>query len=504
LRGVSTVADLPYDCLLFDIGGTLVAAADPATPVADLRPVLLPDVDGDLRRLAGEFRLGAMTNTAVMREADVRVHLDAVGIDGLLEVVVTSVDVGAQKPDPRGLSVAMQRIGAAPQRTLYIGDLPTDRDAARRAGCDFAYVDGTLGETVAAALRRAGRPFFRAARAIAPPDAPALQAARDRHDRLAKPPGSLGVVEAVGVQLAGIAGSCPPPDPFPAAVAVFAADHGVAAAGVTMWPQALTGVVAGVVAGGRAGINAIAATVGADVHVIDVGTVAGVSGRGVRVERVRAGTADLTAGPAMDHDDVLAALDVGVAVADDLVDGGARCLVTGEVGIGNTTAAAAIVAALTGAPGADVAGRGAGADDATLARKAAAIDAAMARIDPPVDPLRVLAEVGGLEIAAIAGFVVGAASRRVPVIVDGAIACAALLAAVELAPAALPYAIAGHRSAEPAGGIVLDRLGLVPLLDLGMRLGEGTGACLALPTVRAAARVLTTMATLEELGAPPG
>ena len=498
------MAELPYDCLLFDIGGTLVAAADPATPVADLQPVLLPRVDGDLRRLAGEFRLGAMTNTAVMTEADVRVHLDAVGIDGLLEVVVTSVDVGAHKPDPRGLAVAMRRIGSAPERTLYIGDLPTDRDAARRAGCDFAYIDGTLGETVDAALRRAGRPFFRAARAIAPPDAAALRAARDRHDRLAKPPGSLGVVEAVGVQLAGIAGACPPPDPFPAAVAVFAADHGVAAAGVTMWPQELTGVVAGVVARGRAGINAIAGSVGAEVHVIDVGTVAGVPVPGVRMEPVRAGTADLSAGPAMCDDDVLAALDVGVAVAGDLVDGGARCLVTGEVGIGNTTAAAAVVAALTGKRGVDVAGRGAGADDATLARKVAAIDAGLVRVGAPAGPLRVLAEVGGLEIAAIAGFVVGAASRRVPVVVDGAIACAALLAAGDLAPDVLPYVIAGHRSAEPAGGIVLDRLGLVPLLDLGMRLGEGTGACLALPTVRAAARVLADMATLDELGAPAG
>jgi nicotinate-nucleotide--dimethylbenzimidazole phosphoribosyltransferase len=201
----------------------------------------------------------------------------------------------------------------------------------------------------------------------------------------------------------------------------------------------------------------------------------------------------------MSEGDGLDALDAGYRVASDLVASGARCLVTGEVGIGNTTAAAAVVAAMTGRAGGDVAGRGAGADDATLARKVAVIDTACARLPVYRDALTVLHEVGGLEIAALAGLIVAGAKARVPVIVDGAIACAALLVAADLAPGAEGYCIAGHRSAEPCGPIALEWLGMEPLLDLGLRLGEGTGACLALPLVRAAARVLSEMATLDEL-----
>jgi nicotinate-nucleotide--dimethylbenzimidazole phosphoribosyltransferase len=324
--------------------------------------------------------------------------------------------------------------------------------------------------------------------------------ARERHHRLAKPPGSLGMLERVGIELAGIAGRCPPPDPMPAVVGVFVADHGVVVEGVTMWPQEVTGLVASVVGQGRAGINVIGRTVGASVHVVDVGAACDLSQTpGVSSAPVRRGTANLAVGPAMSETEVLDALDTGLSVAVDLVRGGARCLITGEVGIGNTTSAAALVCAITGRAAREVAGRGAGADDATLARKVAVIETACARVAGMVDPLNILAQVGGLEIAALVGFIVGGATARVPVIIDGAIACAALLVAAELAPGAEAYAIAGHRSAEPCGSIVLDRLSLEPLLDLGLRLGEGTGACLALPLVRAAARVLGEMATLDEL-----
>ncbi|HEV3225189.1 MAG TPA: nicotinate-nucleotide--dimethylbenzimidazole phosphoribosyltransferase, partial [Acidimicrobiales bacterium] len=194
------------------------------------------------------------------------------------------------------------------------------------------------------------------------------------------------------------------------------------------------------------------------------------------------------------------ALDVGADVAAQLVDGGARALVTGEMGIGNTTSAAAVIAALTRRDAVEVTGRGTGIDDTTLARKTSIIERAVARLEPDAGSRAVLAEVGGLEIAALAGFIVGSAAAQVPVVVDGVVVCAALLAAVDLCPGVLPYVFAGHRSTEPGASAVLDRLGLTPLLDLGLRLGEGSGACLALPILEAGARILGEMATFDSAG----
>lgn len=207
----------------------------------------------------------------------------------------------------------------------------------------------------------------------------------------------------------------------------------------------------------------------------------------------------------MSRAETAAALDVGAEVAARLVADGARALVTGDMGIGNTTPSAALVAALTGRPPVEVTGRGTGIDDATWARKVTVVEEALARAGPlgPAEPLRALAEVGGLEIAALTGFVVGGAAARVPVVVDGLIAQAALLVAAELCPPCLGYCFAGHRSAEPGSAAALDHLGLEPLLDLDLRLGEGTGAVLALSLLEAAARVLSEMATLDAAGVTP-
>jgi nicotinate-nucleotide--dimethylbenzimidazole phosphoribosyltransferase len=237
--------------------------------------------------------------------------------------------------------------------------------------------------------------------------------------------------------------------------------------------------------------------------VVDVGVDADLpSAPGLRAAKIRRGTADLAVEPALTPDEVAAGLDVGAAVAADLVGAGARALVTGDMGIGNTTPSAAVIAALTGQPAAAVTGRGTGIDDATLACKVAAVEAGLARLAqrPDAGPVDVLAEVGGHEIAALAGFVVGGAAARTPVVIDGVIALAGALAAVALAPDALGYCVAGHRSTEPGASVALTQLGLDPVVDLGLRLGEGTGACLALPVLEAAARVLGEMATFDTAG----
>jgi nicotinate-nucleotide--dimethylbenzimidazole phosphoribosyltransferase len=334
------------------------------------------------------------------------------------------------------------------------------------------------------------RPFDRAARDLA----------LARHDRLAKPAGSLGRLEALGAQLAGIAGACPPPVPEPVTVVVFAADHGVVASGVTPWPQEITAAMVATFAAGRAAVNALARQVGARVLVVDVGVATPYPpGTDVVDRRVRPGTADLAVGPAMSRADADAAMAVGRAVAADCIAAGARLLVTGEMGIGNTTASAAVVAALTGRSATDTTGRGTGIDDAMLDRKRDVVAAAVARTGG-LDAVGILAEVGGLEIAALAGFVLAGAAAGVPVVLDGVITLAGALVAHAIEPAVVDALVAGHRSPEPAASVALDRLGLHPLLDLGLRLGEGTGGLLAVPLVQAAARVLSEMATLDELG----
>ena len=348
------------------------------------------------------------------------------------------------------------------------------------------------------------RAFEAAAAAVVPVDGAAMAAGREHHDRLTKPRGALGYLEDLGVQLCGISGTVPPPVPEPAVVAVFAGDHGVVAQGVTPWPSEVTRqMVANFCAGGAA-INVLARQAGARVVVVDIGVAGELEpAPGLLARKIRAGTGDIAVEPAMSRDEAAAALDVGVAVARQLVAEGARCLITGDMGIGNTTPSAAVIARLTGRAPAEVTGRGTGVDDDTFARKVGVVTAALERTAGAVgsdDVVGVAASLGGLEILGLAGFVLGGAEARVPVVVDGVIAAAGLGVAAALCPAAVGYCFAGHLSSEPGARALLDFVGLRPVLDLGLRLGEGTGACLALPVLQAAARVLGEMATFDSAG----
>ncbi|MEU4110724.1 nicotinate-nucleotide--dimethylbenzimidazole phosphoribosyltransferase [Streptomyces sp. NPDC027717] len=337
---------------------------------------------------------------------------------------------------------------------------------------------------------------------IRPLDAKALGEAWERQKRMTKPAGALGMLEIISAQLSGLSRQCPPPIPEPAAVAVFAGDHGVHAQGVTPWPQEVTGQMVANFLGGGAVCNAFANQVGAEVCVVDVGVVADLPATpGLLPRKIRGGTSDMTTGPAMTREEARAAIEVGIETARDLVAAGNKALLTGEMGIGNTTSSAALISVFTGADPADVTGRGTGINDETLARKTEVVRRALELHQPdPADPIGVLAALGGFEHAAMVGLLLGGASLRTPVILDGVSAGAAALVARAIAPEVLAACIAGHRSAEPGHVAALNKLGLRPLVDLDLRLGEGTGALLALPLVQSTARAMHEVATFDSAG----
>ena len=338
---------------------------------------------------------------------------------------------------------------------------------------------------------------------VEPSDASAVEAARERHRRLLKPPGSLGRLEDLGARLAGMVGFSPPPIPGSPAVVVCAGDHGVLAQGVSPWPREITAAMVENFCAESAAVNALAQTVGARVSVLDVGVASElVQHPLVREAKVRRGTDDLSEGPAMGREEAARAVMSGAGIVEELVEsGGVDLLVTGDMGIGNTTPAACLVAAFTGRPAGEVTGRGTGIDDATLGLKIEVVEQALELHRPdPGDPIGTLAALGGLEHAALVGLILMGAAYRIPVLLDGVVSNSAALVARALAPDSIGYTIAGHLSPEPGARISLQKLGLEPLLDLRLRLGEGTGGLLAVPLVQSAARVLDEMATLEEAG----
>jgi nicotinate-nucleotide--dimethylbenzimidazole phosphoribosyltransferase len=335
---------------------------------------------------------------------------------------------------------------------------------------------------------------------ITPLDEGAMARAQERQARLTKPPGSLGRLEAIAVQIAGIT-SNERPAVARRAVVVMAADHGVTQEGVSAYPAEVTAQMALNFLHGGAAINAIAGSVGASVTVVDVGIAAEVTHPALLARKVAPGTANMAVGPAMTQAQALAAMVVGAETLESLADAGLDLVATGEMGIGNTTAASALTAVMTGRSPREVTGRGTGVDDERLAHKIGVIERAIAVNAPDAhDPLGTLAQVGGLEIAALAGLVLAAASRRIPVLLDGFISSSAALIACAWRPLAREYLLAGHVSVEPGHQIILDHLGLRPLLSLEMRLGEGTGAALAMGVVDGALRAHAEMATFDEAG----
>jgi nicotinate-nucleotide--dimethylbenzimidazole phosphoribosyltransferase len=337
---------------------------------------------------------------------------------------------------------------------------------------------------------------------IRPLDEAAMHAAQARQDVLTKPRGSLGRLETLSVQLAGIARRCPPPVPARKSVLVFAGDHGVVAQGVSAYPQEVTPQMVTNFLRGGAAINVLARGAGAEVVIVDAGVAAEMASRNGLVHgKIAAGTADMSLGPAMTLEQARAAIALGVRVAEHEIAAGLDLLACGDMGIGNTTAATAIAAVFTGKSPMELTGPGTGLPPAAVIHKAKVVERALALNRPlPSDGLDVLAKVGGFEIGAICGAMLAAAAARVPIVVDGFIATAGALIAAALAPRAVAYMIAGHRSAEPGHDAALARLGLTPLLDLGMRLGEGTGAVLAMSLVEASARVISEMASFAEAG----
>lgn len=337
--------------------------------------------------------------------------------------------------------------------------------------------------------------------AVRPADPEARRRAQARLDRLTKPVGSLGRLEEVAARYVAMTGKPPPALPQ-AAIYTFAADHGIAAEGVSAYPSAVTPQMVLNFLRGGAAVNVLARHAGAVVRVVDIGVAHDFGPLPGLIDRkIARGTKNFAAEPAMSREEAERALLVGIDLAAQAARDGIGVIGTGDMGIGNTTPSAAITAVLTGSPVSVVTGRGTGIDEAGFRHKVSVIDAALAKHRPdPASPLDVLAKVGGFEIAGLAGLILGAAGHRMPVMLDGFISGAAALLAVGLQPLCRDYLLASHLSVEQGHQAALRHLSLKPLLDLDLRLGEGTGACLGISLLAASLKLLTEMATFDEAG----
>ncbi|WP_459545225.1 nicotinate-nucleotide--dimethylbenzimidazole phosphoribosyltransferase [Nocardia sp. X0981] len=335
---------------------------------------------------------------------------------------------------------------------------------------------------------------------VAPPDAGVRAAAEQRQASLTKPPGSLGRLEELGIWVAACQGVCPPVQFERARVVVFAGDHGVARHGVSAYPSEVTAQMVANFRAGGAAVNALAGIADATVRIVDI-AVDAQTDAAVATHKVRRSSGAIDREDALTGEEVAAALAAGRAIADEEIDAGADLLIAGDMGIGNTTPATALIATLTGLEPVRAVGRGTGIDDQGWMRKVAAVRDAMWRARPVArEGIELLRVAGGADIAAMTGFLAQAAARRTPVLLDGVIVTAAALVAEDLAAGASAWWVAAHRSTEPAHREALTKLKLTPVLDLDMRLGEGSGALVALPVLRSAVAVLAEMATFTDAG----
>lgn len=331
-------------------------------------------------------------------------------------------------------------------------------------------------------------------------DETAMRDAEHRIDRLTKPPGSLGRLEEIARQMAGITGELRP-DLSGKAVIVMAGDHGVCAEGVSAFPAEVTPQMVLNFLNGGAAVNVLSRHVGADVVCVDIGVNADLSHPNLVDRKIRKGTDNIATGPAMSLDEAVRSIRTGVEIVDDLAARGYRMFATGEMGIGNTTPSSALLAALTGMDIESVVGRGTGIGDEALRHKRDVIRRALDTNRPNAeDPLDTLAKLGGFEIAGLVGVILGAAANRCPVVIDGFISSAAALVASRLAPLSAVYMLPSHLSHERGHRLLMEHIGLQPILQMDMRLGEGTGAVMAFPIVEAAVKLMNEMATFESAG----
>jgi nicotinate-nucleotide--dimethylbenzimidazole phosphoribosyltransferase len=488
-----------FDCVLFDLGNTLIAQENPGTPYESLAVKVLPGAVELLDQLHNSVKLGIVSNTKTITAADIQAKLSTVGLDKYFQTIIATAEFGTHKPDPAPITAVIEQLQCAADRTLYVGDIETDKQAALAAGAHFAYAGPNLFESVKqyllynqSASERAinTRPVFSNVH---------YNAVRKEFDGLAKPVGSLGKLENIAAQIAGITHSYTPTID-PAAIALFGADHGIAADNsVTPWPQAITAQMLEVMVDNKAAVSVLAEVADVYLEIINVGAIVDSKSPNVRNERVANGTQDIRITHAMSETVVRAALEAGAQTAERLIAGGSRCLVTGEVGIGNTTPSAALIAHFTKTSAEQVTGRGSGIDDETYARKTEVVTNLIARTKNENDPIKVLADIGGIEIAALTGYILRAASLQIPVVLDGVITLAAATIAKAINPEINQFLIAGHSSSEPGSGIAITHLQLQPILDLELRLGEGTGALLAIPIIRSACQALSRMARIADL-----
>jgi len=488
-----------FDCVLFDLGNTLIAQENPGTPYESLAVKVLPGVVELLDQLHDSVQLGIVSNTKTITAADIQAKLSTVGLDKYFRTIIATAEFGTHKPDPAPIKAAINHLQCSTDRTLYVGDIETDKQAARAAGAHFVYAGPNLFESIKQYLLHSQSAFDRAINTRPVFSKEHYSAVRKEFDGLAKPVGALGKLENIASQIAGITHSHTPTID-PAAIALFGADHGIAVDdSVTPWSQAITAKMLEVMGENKAAVSVLAKTADVYVEIINVGAIVDSNSPNVRNERVASGTQDIRIASAMSETVVRAALEVGAQTAERLIAGGSRCLVTGEVGIGNTTPSAALIAHFTQTRADQVTGHGSGIDDKTYARKTKIVANLIERTKNDEDPLKILADIGGIEIAALTGYILRAASLQIPVVLDGVITLAAALVAQAMNPEINQFLIAGHASSEPGSQIAITHLQLQPILDLDLRLGEGTGALLSVPIIRSAFQTLSRMARIADL-----